>query len=110
MKERKKFRFYGAVELGRMRDALEEGRSISDIADELSKEFDRPKSSMYAKLIQLNSARKSNKVVKSMEEKMLIRRMEKTPVNKGISLPKGFTFEGVASRVVLHSDRFEVYF
>ena len=47
-----------------------------------------------------NTYKKDNK---SLEKKV-------KPAIIGIALPKGMTFEGTPSRVVLHSDHFRVYF
>jgi hypothetical protein len=115
------FNFYTKDELDAMNEALAKGGKMTKMAKELVITLNRPASGLYTKLVSISKLRKVGKNaetdfhVKSVKPKLIKVKTTKaksvvTKLPTAINLPEGFTLEGIAKKVKICSNKFEVYF
>ena len=128
--------FYTKEEIQIIEDELinNNGLFLTDMAEKLSKTFNRPYDGLLSKihktkkrLIQNNLVEienvKTNNPIKKLsgrpkKENKVINKWEKSkhepivqqPAEVGVEVPHGMTFEGKPKRIMLHSDHFRIYF
>ena len=116
-------RFYTEEELDIMKSNIATGEPITEIADRLSIELDRPVLGLKGKMYDLkkeipyiknwNGPRKKIQVIKKSEnikQSLPKHTIEQQPADIGVDVPHGMTFEGKPKRISLHSDHFRIYF
>lgn len=116
--------FYHKEEIDIMNSMIATGQPITEIANILSIEFNRPVVGLKWKLYNLkkdipyikiwNNPRKKIQVVKkttNVKQNLLKPTIEQQqPADIGVDVPHGMTFEGKPKRITLHSDHFRIYF
>lgn len=94
--------FYTGVQIEILKHSIFRGDNLMEAATRYAAQFGKPKMGVY---IKMQSLKKKSKVESTSEQKVATINVE-----QGITLPEGFLFEGVPSKVMILKDHFRIYF
>lgn len=113
-----KFRFWSSTEDNALRTCIGKFKNDVKASTWASKKFGRTESSVYQRILLLKSGKEIsyNMLNRSKAAKQIAKVVvEKKPtpqvaLEKGVNIPKGFTFDIQPSRAVMFEDHVRLYF
>ena len=116
-----KFRFWSSTEDNALRTCIGKFKNDVKASRWAARKFDRTESSVYQRIMLLKSGKeisydmltRSKALKEAKEAAKLVVQKEPTPqipLEKGVSIPKGFTFDIQPSRAVMFEDHVRLYF
>lgn len=104
--------FYTDEQIKILTNAINTGEPLLRIARRFHEEFGRTENNLYVKLQKIND-KIGNKEVKPKLKPTaaaIKKDIVQSPVDIGVEVPHGMTFEGKPKKIMLHSDHFRIYF
>jgi hypothetical protein len=114
----REIKFYTVEEKNIMKQMLSTGETKRIISKKLAIQFNRSEYGIYQLLGKMRSLAPKVKPVRSLATIRAKKELQdnkqqevlQQPVEVGVEVPHGMTFEGTPKKIMLHSDHFRIYF
>lgn len=96
--------FYTDVQIDTLKHSIFRGDKLVEASTRYAAQFHKSQNAVYAKMCILR------RQLKDSPESIVEQKTATISVEQGITLPEGFLFEGVPSKVMILKDHFRIYF